>query len=167
MKGVRFTKAELALLNDLLSMSEDDPKALKLKASIVAKLAAAVDAPKGVQVQPVEDALVAASHGKVIKLEGGHAIASRRCTDNRVTPEDAALVGAWMARQGWLTGPMTLLDVLNKWPSWLPKARVTAPPPLVAPGLNGVVTQGTPGQGRGGADRRPPPGFGGGRKDPY
>lgn len=153
MRGVRFTKAELELLNGLLVMvtPQATPGMWKARNSIMAKLAAAVEAPKGVQVQPVEDALVAASHGKVIKLEGGHAMASRRCTDAKVTPEDAKLVGEWMARQPWLTGPMTLLDVLNKWYQWLPKARATQPPPALQAGL------GTNGTGQGPAQAGPAP----------
>jgi hypothetical protein len=152
-KGVRFTKAELELLRALLCLiTPNSPKAdWKARNSLLAKLEAAVEAPKGVQVQPVEDALVAAAHGKVLKLEGGHAMASRRCTDAKVTPEDAKLVGGWMARQPWLTGPMTLLDVLNKWYQWLPKARATQPPPALQAGL------GTNGTGQGPAQAGPAP----------
>ena len=122
--------------------------------------AATEDKPAGVNPGPVQDAMVAAAHGKVIALEGGHAQASRRCTDMKVTVEDAKLVGEWMARQHWLTGPMTLLDVLNKWYSWLPKARATQPPPALPAGL------GSDGAGQGPATtggatkgRRAPQGF--------
>lgn len=140
MRGVRFTKAERELLEQCLDVTTHDwscfgTKANGLVAGILAKVRAAVEAPAGVSVKPIEDKLIKASRGKVIPLEGGHAVASRRLTAMKVTEEQAELVGAYMARQGWLTSPMTLLDVLNKWYQWLPKARATEPPPNLPAGL--------------------------------
>jgi hypothetical protein len=136
MKGVRFTKAERDLLERVLSVKHVDltcwgSKAPKVADSILQKLRAAVDAPKGVDIVPVEEALVRAARGKVVPLEDGHAVASRRAQQMKVTPELAEMVGAWMALQG----PQTILDVLNKWFQWLPKARSTVPPQTLPPGL--------------------------------
>lgn len=136
MRGVRFNKAELAYLLDLLEYEivGEPAKARKLSASIREKLQKAQE-PAGVDVGPIEDALVKASLGKVVPLEGGYARASRQAKAVGVTPELAELVGKWIARQHWLSSPLTLIDVLNKWHQWLPKARATEPPPGMEPGL--------------------------------
>ena len=141
MKGVRFTKAEVAVIKSAIQLlcspwgsSGADEKAAS---RVIAKLDAAETAPAGVDVGPLEEALMKESRGKVIKLLGGYAVASRRATQMKVTVEEAVAVGAWMSRQSWLTGPMTLLDVFNTWYQWLPKARATEPPPSLAPGLDG------------------------------
>lgn len=165
MKGVRFTKAEVACLRawcdgelgHTTQTSDTPPKVVR---SILTKLDAAETAPSGVAVKPIEDALIRTSHGKVLALEGGHAVASRRLTAMKVTVEDAELVGAYMARQTWMTSPMTLLDVLNKWYQWLPKARATQPPPSLAPGLGGDgIGQGPAPAGKTVTGRRPAQGF--------
>jgi hypothetical protein len=131
MRGVRFTKAEVQYLKGLLSVEGAFPKH---RIAVLAKLDKANE-PAGVDVAPIEAALVKASVGKVVPLEGGHARASVQARAMGVTPDLAALVGGWMARQPWLHGPATLLDVLNKWHQWLPKARATEPPPALQPGL--------------------------------
>lgn len=170
MRGVRFTKAELAFLRNVLGVMKEPgtvwdwscfgTKVKEHATSLLAKLDAAETVPAGVAVKPIEDALIKSSHGKVLALEGGHAVASRRLTQMKVTAEDAELVGAYMARQQWLTSPMTLLDVLNKWYQWLPKARATQPPPSLAPGLGGDGTgQGPAPAGKATTGRRPAPGF--------
>ncbi len=153
-RGIRLTKAE----RDFLRAHLLEPHGLKWSkaeakavASILAKVEESEAAAKGVDIVPIEEALVAAARGKVIALEGGHARASVQAKAVGATPADAAMIGAWMARQGWLTGPMTVLDVLNKWFMWAPKARSTEPPPALAPGLGadadtrqGPGTPGTP-----------------------
>lgn len=141
MKGVRFTKAELSVIEDALKSlthgyeMEIDGAPKHPIHSIRNKLRAAVEAPKGVDIRPMEAALVKAARGKVIELEGGHSVASNRATSMKVTQEQVEMVGAYMARQNWLTSPMTILDVLNKWFTWLPKARATEPPPTLEAGL--------------------------------
>lgn len=161
MRAVRFTKAELCVIEGALERAADgsgmmtgkDRSLVGAAKSALAKLKAAQEpAAKGADVGPIQAALVASARGKAIALEGGFARASRQCADMGVTPETAKLVGEWMARQGWLTGPMTLLDVLNKWGSWLAKAKATAPPPSLQPGLG---TDGT-GQGPAPAGQAPP-----------
>jgi hypothetical protein len=145
-RGIRLTKAERAWLSDALGNVAWGGKGEKLSKAILDKVAASEESPKGVDIVPIEEALVAAARGKVIALEGGHARASVQAKAVAATPETATMVGAWMARQGWLTGPMTVLDVLNKWYMWLPKARATEPPPALSPGLGAD------------ADTRPGPG---------
>jgi hypothetical protein len=139
MRAVRFTKAEVAALMDLdraISFGDFGNCTNKHWDTLVAKVTAACEpAAKGANVAPIQEALIAAARGKVIALEGQYGRASRQCGDMGVTPESAQLVGEWMARQGWLHGPMTLLDVLNKWGSWLAKAKATAPPPGLEPGF--------------------------------
>lgn len=167
MKGVRFTKAEVALLEAVFSPRADGSRtydwscfgkdAQKHGDAIVAKVRAAREAPSGVAVKPIEEALIKASHGKVLALEGGHGRASRMLTAVKATVEDAVLIGAYMARSTWLTSPMTVLDVANKWNSWLPKARATAPPPSLGPGLG--TGQGPAPAGKATPGRRPPQGF--------
>lgn len=166
MRGVRFTKSELsALLNwadgERNGTTHPSPSA-KDVAAIQSKLRSAATAPAGVSVRPLEEALIKAALGKVIPLEGGYARASRMATLVKATPEDAALLGAWMYRQGWMTSAMTLLDVLNKWDFWMPKARATAPPPGLPAGLGSHGRADGPGASAAGkalAGRRPPPGL--------
>jgi hypothetical protein len=133
-------------------------KVLDASKSILAKLDAAETAPSGVAVKPIEDALVLAGQGKVVALESGHATVSKRLTAMKVTAEDAAMVGKYLARSQFFSGPFTLIDVLNKWHSWLPKARVTEPPPTLQPGLNGTG-QGPAPAGKATQGRRTPQGF--------
>lgn len=161
MRGVRFTKAEVEFLNSLAAdWTEDDLGAKDWRAwcSIKAKLDKAQE-PAGVNVQPIEDALIKAAVGKVVALEGGHARASVQAKNVGATPELAALVGGYMARQSWLHGPLTLIDVLNKWHTWLPKARATEPPPGLEPGLNAETRPSSAPKRPAAAGRRPKAGF--------
>lgn len=139
-RGVRLTKAEREWLRRVLDNRGGDEthwdrRGSKLADGLLKKLEASEETPKGVDIVPIEEALVAAARGKVVALEAGHARASVQAKAVGATPETAKLVGAWMARQGWLQGPQTVLDVMNKWYQWLPKARATEPPPSLAPGL--------------------------------
>lgn len=144
MKGVRFTKAEVAFLRQCMTThcspwGDMSAATQRLNESVARKLDAAETAPTGVAVKPIEDALIRTSHGKVLALEGGHARASRVLTALGATVEQAELIGAYMARSTWLTSPMTVFDVAAKWNSWLPKARATQPPPSLKPGLDGLL----------------------------
>lgn len=137
MKAVRFTKAEVTLIRHALDwLAQGQDKASREAKSIVAKLEAAeAPAAKGVNPGPIQEALVASSRGKVVEVTGGWPRASRQATEVGATVDDAKLIGAWMARTGWLTGPKTLFDVLNQWPNWLAKAKATAPPPSAPQGF--------------------------------
>lgn len=158
-RGVRFTKAEAAIVRALVAAARPEGPKAKTYDSIVAKLDAA-EQPGGIDIGPIQAALVRAAHGKVLELEGGHAVASRRALAMKVTVEQAELVGGWMSRQTWLTTPMTILDVFNKWYQWLPKARATEPPPSLQPGLGTNGTrQGTGAPGTKTSGGRPAPGF--------
>lgn len=168
MRGVRFTKAEAELIRSAMGPAWDfwgpamGERAFKLSQSVVAKLDAADaplesdhDAPKALQ-----DALSSAARGKVVPLEGGWAMAAGMAKNAKATVEQARLIGEWMARQGWLTQPQTLLDVLRKWHQWLPKARSTQPPPSLQAGLGTNGTgQGTAPAGKAAPARRPAQGF--------
>lgn len=163
-RSIRFTKAERDLLKLILTEWADGTALVKMAKTargIVAKVKASEEAEATVDVGPIEEALVAAARGKVIALEGGHARARVQATAVKATVEDAKLLGGWMARQGWLTGPMTLLDVLNKWYMWLPKARTTQPPPALGPGLgtDAPDVRSAPPTGQAPAGGRRAPGF--------
>lgn len=157
MKALRLTKAEHSLI---WSFVQDHPG--KTAAGLRAKLEKAERQDTvNVAVKPIEDALVAAARGKVVPLVSGHARASVQATRAGATVEDAKVVGEWMARQGWLRGPQTLLDVLNKWPQWLSKAKASAPPPSLQPGFGNADTgSSTEGESSRPAGGRPEPGFG-------
>ena len=164
-RGIRLTKVERAALGawldgELNGATHPAPKAATLR-SIHKKLLASEEATAGVDIGPIEAALVAAARGKVVALEAGHGRASVQAKAVGATPETATVVGAWMARQGWLQGPQTVIDVLNKWYQWLPKARATEQPPALKPGLGADADNGrgpaTAGQANPG--RRPAPGL--------
>lgn len=159
-RGIRLLKAEREFLKGLLAQSEwlERPKLAKTAASILQKVVDSETAPAGVPIAPIEAALIAAT-AKVVALEAGHDRASKMAATVKANPEQAKVIGEWMQRTHWLHGPQTVLDVLNKWYQWLPKARATEPPKLLAPGLGpagapsgrqeaGDVRQGpgTPGQ---------------------
>lgn len=159
MKGVRFTKAERELLEVMLAAATDwtwhTKDAIKLGNSMLEKLRAAVEAPAGVSVKPIEDALIQSSRGKVVPIMDGHSMVSRRLTAMKVTAEQARAVGAYLGRSSFFTGPFTIIDVVDKWYKWLPKAQATEPPPALEPGL-GTGGQAQSGQGPAGPGKAPP-----------
>lgn len=166
MRAVRFTKAEALALHDAGHHADSTGHGSKALSMALEKLVAAeAPAEKGVAAGPLEEALVRTSRGKVVELvsgPGAYGRASKMATALGATVADAEVLGAWLARQGWLREPTTLLGVLNKWAEWLPRARATAPPPAAPEGFDGTGDTGQgagrPGQrggGRGGA-----PGFG-------
>lgn len=172
MKSIRLTKDEAEWLRWLLRPEEMNlnswsTKHVKMAASMRAKLDAA-EAPSGnADVGPIEKALVAGSRGKVIEMDrSGYGRASVQAGRMGVTPEDAGLVGRWLATQGWLRGPLTLLTVLNKWPDWAAKARASQPPEAALPGF-GASGGESSAEAKAGASRpsedgtpgRPAPGF--------
>jgi hypothetical protein len=164
MRGVRFTRAEMAWLRQWLDANRQadldnaDQKAVKLADSVLAKLDAAQE-PVGVDVGPLEEALEKAAMGKVVRLEGGYARASRQAKNVGATPELMTLVGGWMGRQTWLHGPKTIIDVLNQWHNWVPKARATEPPKGMEPGLNAEAGPSPTAERRQAQGRRPKAGF--------
>ncbi len=164
MRAVRFTKAEVARIVQALCVSKTEEDE-RLRTSIVRKLdEATAEAPKGVSVGPIEKALVRTARGKVVELvsgPSGYGRASKLATSVGATVEDAEVVGAWLARQGWLRDPTTVLGVLNKWAEWLPRARATAPPPPSREGYGtGETGQGPSGPSGGGSGRGRKAGFG-------
>lgn len=174
MKAIRLTEAEAAVVEDALNSLAagfDLPKKHPIH-RIRAKLVNARAPSDNANVGPIEQALIAGARGKVIALGdgGGYGQCSVRAGKLGVTPEDARLVGEYFARTKWLTGPFTLLDILNKWPSHLAKARATQPPPSVPAGLgagSAKAQTGSAGAGQGSTDQRPAPGFGRSSRNPY
>lgn len=81
----------------------------------------------GAPVAKIQEALVAWSNGLVVPVAGGPgfwSVQSRKYGDLGATVDDAVIVGAWMARQGWMAGRTYTIDsMVNQWPSWLAKAK--------------------------------------------
>jgi hypothetical protein len=144
MRAVRFVKAEYAELVLLLKENtgpdnaDATPKRTKLLGSVLAKLEDA-NGPKqasGVNIGPLESALVSAARGKVVPtVPGGYARASRQALLLGATLEQMGEVGRWLSVQRWLTNPVTIIGVLNKWPDWYPKAHASMPPKGTQEGL--------------------------------
>lgn len=157
MRGVRFTKAEGEYLTELvkhaacslesyqgdLAFGDKVERRAKLVRGIEKKLAAASQSqPPGVAAAPLQDALVLASRGKVVPVEAnGFGRVSRQATAAGATPEKMALVGNWIATQGWLQGPLTIYTVLAQWGNWLARAKATAAPDGLEEGLAGHLGQ--------------------------
>lgn len=163
-RSIRFTKAERDVLCSVLTEWADATamvKMAKTARAVVAKVRESEEQQVGVDVAPIEEALIASARGKVLALEGGYGRASAQARSVQATAEQAALIGAYLARNNFYTGPFTLLDVLNKWYQWLPKARATAPPPALGPGLAADASDvGSPASaGKAPAGRRSAPGF--------
>lgn len=159
MRSVRFTKREAeALLREVSQLDtmddnmdvDDDVK------SAVTKIRAAMEpVPAGLNVRPIEAALIAHSRGRVVPLLGapGHRWArlSKEGTELGVDVPKAEVLGAWLARQGWMTSTLTIADVFRRWPEWYSKAEAERAP---------NVGQSTDGQRRPTAAGRRPPGLG-------
>lgn len=159
MKGVRLTAKLANYLRELLSEGSRDHDH-KMDAEILKRLEKASDGnPAGVYVPPLESALIAAARGKAVATTpGGHARASKQALAVGATVEQMTEVGVWLARQRWLTEPLTILTVLNKWAEWYPKAHATSAPKGIAEGLgNGGKATEAPdlGQASGGASKAP------------
>ncbi len=137
MRGVRFTKAEVLMIKGSLIGEVNPPKSEKIRLSILRKLEDA-EGPTtpGVAPGPLQDALMASSRGKVVRVEpNGYGRISRQATPLGATVAQATLLGNWIASQGWLQGPLTIFTVLAKWPDWLARAKATAAPDGLEEGL--------------------------------
>lgn len=159
MRAVRFTKAEVAAIRACMTGGAPDAKSMS---SVLRKLEEAeAEAPVGVNASAIEAALESTARGKVVRLVGGglYARASKQATSVGATVEGARAIGAWLARQGWLREPVTVLTVLNKWGEWLPRALATAPPPAAREGFDGETGSGAPGESPRGGGRGRAPGF--------
>lgn len=139
MKAVRFSGAEVTHLRSVLLDTG-------VGARILAKLVKAETAPVSIDVRALENRLIETAAGRVIALCSGWALASRRAAAIAPADDDIRAMGRWLSCQHWLTGPLTLLDVLNKWDSWLPKARNHALPGVPA-GLRSHVPKDNNGRG--------------------
>ena len=170
MRGVRYTKAEAGWLRDVVTrwLSVDHGQRsvadTRLGERILEKLTAAETAEGGLNVAPLESALVGAARGKVVATTpGGYARASRQARAVGATVDAMGEVGRWLAAQKWLTDPVTILTVLNKWPEWYPRAKASAAPKGIPEGLGGGQTadvrRGAEGGGGPAKTGRPPSGF--------
>lgn len=128
MRGVRFTKAEVSLLELILAPDANlsglvlTPLQRRSASFIHTKLQDAQEATINPSIQPIERSLICGGKHKVIPLITGHARASKQAGECMVTAEQAQLVGEWMFNQQWIKGTSTIIDVLNKWHQWYPKA---------------------------------------------
>lgn len=151
MRPIRLTVTEARVIRDalkawtgFLSTSEADEKAA---ARVLTKLAESELPAATVAVAPIEAALVAASRGKVVPLGDPRSYqhASRTAARVEATPEKAAAIGAWIARQPWFRGQATILLVLKKWGEWLPPALKSLPPREAKEGFGGGTDEPAPG----------------------
>lgn len=95
-------------------------------ASLYAKLTAVRVTTSGVDLAKVEGELVRAAQRKYVQaplLPAQYVQASRQLAMLQATPDQAAEVGRWLARQAWIKQPVTLSTVIKKWGEWLSKAR--------------------------------------------
>jgi len=76
----------------------------------------------------LQEALVEASAGKVIPVDQGGfrdafwVIVRQRLGAYKATVDEARTVGAWLAKQRWLNGTLTIDQVARGWPSYLARA---------------------------------------------
>lgn len=160
MKAVRFTLGEAAAVRDLVEAAareEADP----VWDRVLTKLFAASIAPTQTSAGPIEAALVATSRGRVVKLETTGSVwarAARMAASVGATADGAGAVGAWLSRQSWLRGTLTVIDVLKKWPEWSAKARAEASAAGLPEGFDGDAGRSAPAQrGQDTRGRRPAP----------
>lgn len=128
MRKLSLTTAERARL---MLLVEVDSAGDKISASLTRKLTEMAEPQAvGTSSAPLELALIEWSRGKVVPLNSGmgYARASKTATSLGATATDCKVVGQWIARQGWLRGSLTLIDVLAKWPQWFAKARAEQGP---------------------------------------
>lgn len=139
MRGVRFTKAERELIATWATNVVDSDKTKAVAASVLAKIAEAVALPgnrPGVAAGPLEAAMIEGSQGKIVGVgSNAYPRISRQATALGATVQDAHKLGVWIAGQKWLTGPLTIFTVLNKWPDWMARAKATAAPDGFEEGL--------------------------------
>lgn len=106
-------------------------------ASELASLHAKIVTPKawgGMQIGDavrVQEALVEASAGKVVAVEGDFraafwVIVRQRLGSYKATIEEARTIGGWLSRQHWLSGSMTIDQIARGWPSYLARAEAEA-----------------------------------------
>lgn len=138
MRGIRLTKDEVSLIEQVFNdsyftSSMDDNKSFKARNSILSKISSAQAPSVNPSIKPLEDILVSNAGGKVIPLSDplGYARASRQAGLlglNDATGQDFATMGIWINTQAWIktmNGFLTILDVLNKWSQWFPKAKAS------------------------------------------
>lgn len=78
-------------------------------------------APVGMSLARAEAALAGCQ--KYARFAGGSpARTVKQLRDYKVTEEQLAAVGAWVDRQPWLRGTVSLRGIMNKWEDWLAKA---------------------------------------------
>jgi hypothetical protein len=130
------------LLTALAAHTPKDAVETKLRAQLLDKFAGEPrDTGGGVSVAAVQDALIAASGGRVNPVvTAGPAWWARMAkllTAKGVTVEGAVQVGTWLAAQTWLTQALTLDTVLYKWEAWYANA-TAATNAAAAHGKSGV-----------------------------
>lgn len=132
------------MIQGALSGEVNPPSSEKVRLSILKKLEAAssVQAP-GVAAGPLQDALVSAARGKIVPVEpNSFPRVSRMATAVGASVQAATVIGAWIAAQSWLHGPLTIFTVLNKWADWSARAKATAAPEGIDAGIAADVRPG-------------------------
>ena len=106
----------------MAALANEDLASLYVKLTAVNSKRAA----PGANVSDIEGVLVQHAGGRVVRVPlvpSQYAALSRQLGEHGATPEDAKLLGAWLARQKWLKGSLTLLSIVKKWADWLARAR--------------------------------------------
>lgn len=82
---------------------------------------------KGMSAQVFQAAICLASNGKVVEVkeakQGWWIAQALRLRRLEVTPSQAAQMGEWIARQGWMAPGLNIEMVLRNWDSWLVRAQ--------------------------------------------
>lgn len=98
--------------------------------SLLTKLTAPKEESHGVAAGAVERALVTSAKGKVVPIQTSDHVfwirLTAACARVGATIEDAAIIGEWMSHWG-SNFKMTIDQVVNKWPSYLAKAKASQP----------------------------------------
>ena len=122
--GARQTELLVRALNEVVCNKQE----AKTRDALLDKLTA--KRPTQVHVQPLQDAMVSSSGGKVVPIvsssPGFWAKLSRQLTDKGATVEQAALIGSWLSTQSWLSSTITIESAVYKWESWLANAQHAA-----------------------------------------
>lgn len=110
---------------------------------LLSKIDKASEPTKSIDIKGLESTLILQSGKKVIALadDAGKARAARQAKLLELDNDSISsmeTMGRWIRNQKWLTGKLTILDVLNKWSSWWPKAlEANHGNTNAGPGING------------------------------
>lgn len=149
MRAIRITKSQRTTLEHLASLDWDSKVIRKDLSDLLRKMVEADTDDVPVHIGLLESALITNSNNKCIGIDSfGWARATRQARlvglgDGNVG--DMVVMGKWLSCQQWLPAQsLTIIDVLNKWVTWWPKAQA-AIKPVLKKGLNEPITGPNPG----------------------